>query len=104
METHLDIDLRSLHLAKAIINKIESNPAIQGQQKAIDNCNRWLATNPCSAINEWREILNRPWSEVKVVLLDKSEEGKRLRQSNPFCGILTPQERWQVYKNGTQSD
>ena len=98
LKTHRKIDLRSLHLANAIVDKIESDSTIHGQQKAIDNCERWLTTNPCSAIKEWREILNQPWSEVKIVLLDRSEDGNRLRQNNPFCGILTPRERWQIYK------
>jgi hypothetical protein len=43
-------------------------------------------------------ILNQPWLEVKAALLAESEEGKRLRQSSSFCGILSPQERWAIYR------
>jgi hypothetical protein len=35
---------------------------------------------------------------VRAVLLDESDEGQRLRQSDPFCGILTPEERWKIYR------
>ena len=42
-------------------------------------------------------ILQRPWEEVRTLLLDESDEGQRLRQTDPFCGILTPEERWQIY-------
>ncbi len=47
---------------------------------------------------EWQEILNQNWESVRKVLLDESEEGKRLRQSTPFAGVLTPQERWEIYR------
>jgi len=35
---------------------------------------------------------------VRAVLLDESDEGQRLRQSDPFCGVLTPRERWEIYR------
>ncbi|MCP4753011.1 MAG: hypothetical protein GY866_19155 [Proteobacteria bacterium] len=98
MKTHQDIDKRSLLLAKAIVSKIESDPRSEGRNKAIENCERRCKANPSPAVLEWLEILQSPWSNVKKALLDESGEGKRLRQSNPFCGILTPQERWQIYK------
>ncbi len=99
MKTHQDIDLRSLLLAKAIVEKIETGSDSNSQEKAIENCQRWLTKSPSPAVFEWLKILKRPWPEIKKVLLDESEEGKRLRQSNPFCGILTPQARWRIYKN-----
>jgi hypothetical protein len=45
----------------------------------------------------WK-ILHRPWREIREILLDESENGQRLRQNDPFCGILTPQERWAIYR------
>jgi len=47
---------------------------------------------------EWLEILRRPWPEIRAILIDDSEESQRLRQSDPFCGILSPQERWAMYR------
>jgi hypothetical protein len=43
-------------------------------------------------------ILERPRPEIRRILLDESDEGQRLRQSDPFCGILTPEERWEFYR------
>jgi hypothetical protein len=59
---------------------------------------RWYRRDPVPAYREWLEILDRSWSEVREVLLDRSEEGKRLRQTDPFCGVLAPHERWRIYK------
>jgi hypothetical protein len=39
-----------------------------------------------------------PWEEVRRILLEESDEGQRLRQTDPFCGILTPAERWEIYR------
>jgi hypothetical protein len=42
---------------------------------------------------EWRAILDGPKSGVFAVLEGVDERSMRLRQSSPFCGILTPAER-----------
>ncbi|HLH53451.1 MAG TPA: hypothetical protein VKY92_07535, partial [Verrucomicrobiae bacterium] len=48
---------------------------------------------------EWQEILTT-WSFEKILdLLTSSEqEPTRLRQSSPFCGILTQQERMEIFR------
>lgn len=35
---------------------------------------------------------------VRCVLLADNEEGRRLRQSSPFCSVLTARERWTLYR------
>lgn len=98
MRTHEDIDRRSLALARAVADKIEADPARKGLQKARAVCARWLRDNPCPAVSEWMDILRNDWPAIRAVLLDETENGKRLRQSNPFCGILSPLERWAIYR------
>ena len=98
MRTHQQIDERSLALARAIVQKIDRDPARQGLEKARAICRRWFEERPLPAIGEWLEILKQPWEDIRRVLLDESESGQRLRQSDPFCGILTPQERWAIYR------
>lgn len=96
--THQQIDQRSLAMARVIVARIDRDPARAGLAKAKATCQRWFEQRPQPAVREWLEILSRPWEEVRAVLLDESEVGQRLRQSDPFCGILTPQERWEIYK------
>jgi hypothetical protein len=98
MRTHLQIDERSLALARAIVSRIDADPARAGLARARITCERWFQQRPLPVLQEWRRILERPWEEVREVLLDPSEEGRRLRQSDPFCGILTPRERWAIYR------
>jgi len=98
MKTHQQIDERSLAMAKAIVAKIDTDPGKAGLARAKATCQRWFRERPIPAIGEWLAILERPWEEIRQVLLDESETGRRLRQSDPFCGILTPQERWAIYR------
>ena len=97
MVLHSDIDKRSLCLARSLVEKIDQDPQ-HGIQTARSVCRRWMARGTVSAVAEWERLLIRPWPAIRAVLLDKSDNGQRLRQSNPFCGILTPRERWAIYK------
>jgi len=103
MKTHEQIDERSLAMARAIVAKIDRDPARAGLSKARATCLRWLRDRPVPAVREWLEILDRPWEQVRQVLVDESEEGQRLRQSDPFSGILTPQERWEIYRQYSET-
>jgi hypothetical protein len=98
MKTHQDIDKRSLALAEAVVEKIDRDPQHIGLSRARANCTRWLAGSAHAAIAEWQAILQADWEDVRQVLLDPSEHGIRLRQSNPFTGVLTPQERENVFR------
>jgi hypothetical protein len=98
MRTHREIEERSLAMARAIVAKIDADPAKTGLEKAKATCKRWFEQCPAPVNHEWMEIITRPWGEIREILLDDSEEGRRLRQSDPFAGILTPQERWAIYR------
>lgn len=98
MKTHASIDERSLVMAQAIVAKVDSDPRRGGLDRARATCQRWLQRRPSPQVREWQEILSRPWEDVSLILTDVSEEGKRLRQNSPFCGILTQQERLDIYR------
>lgn len=98
MISHQQLDRLGLRLAREVVMRIDADPERKGLVIARNNCERWLAQEPCAAYLEWRDILQRSWPEVRAILLDESDEGQRVRQSNPFCGVLTPQERWRIIK------
>lgn len=91
-------------MARAIVKKIDEDPERKGLRKARSVCERWIAKRPSAEITEWQEILTRPWHEIRQILLDESERGKRLRQNSPFCGILSNEERWGIYRNFRDDD
>lgn len=98
MKTHEQIDRRSLALAKAVVEAIDRDTTRAGLELARQTCARWHRQNQTPAIAEWLEILDGDWESIRSVLLDPEEEGRRLRQSSPFCGVLSPQERWAIYR------
>jgi len=85
-------------MARAIVAKIDADPTKTGLVRARATCERWNQQRPGPANREWLEILSHPWGEIRAVLLDESESGSQLRQNDPFCGILTPSERWEIYR------
>lgn len=84
-------------MVRRIVEKIDADPERRGLAHAKRVCARWEAQGRMSA-REWRKILEQPWETVREILLEESDEGQRLRQTDPFCGILTPQERWAIYR------
>ena len=89
-------------MVRCIVAKIDADPDRHGLAHAKRVCQRWVAQGIPSA-REWLVLLEKPWEEVRVILLDESDEGQRLRQTDPFCGILTPAERWQIYRESERS-
>lgn len=97
-EGHPHIDRRSLEMAKLIVEKIDADPGLF--QVAHENLQRWRrirgGTLPrCS--EEWKRLLERPWSEIRNILLDESDEGQRLRSSHPFAGLVSEKERRRIH-------
>jgi hypothetical protein len=98
MKSHQDIDKRSLALAQAVAEKIDADPSRQGLVRARATCARWAADGSNRAAREWQVLLANSWEEIRRLLLGVNEESTRLRQSNPFCDVLSPKERWDIYR------
>jgi len=98
---HQFVDQRSLELNRLIAEKIRAEPNLI--RRAYDFIERHLRSTDVSnsgqeAIREWKEILDsRPLPNVLLILTEKSDEGSRLRQSSPFAGIITPEERAEIF-------
>ena len=98
--THDWIDQRSLALDRAIVQKLKLEPSLL--QVARDNLSRWInQQQPCApkVMFEWLEILDtRSFDDVLDLLGRFDENTRRLRQSSPFFGILSEEERITIFK------
>ena len=95
---HRILDARSLALHWRIAQKISREPALINKAKA--NLERWSAKAPEPKpryLREWQQILERPWPEIAEIITSMRDESTRLRSSSPFAGVLTAEEREQVY-------
>ena len=93
---HPHIDARSLDLARLTASKIDADPSLIAI--AHDNIERYCQRQkhlPRSQ-TEWLEILERPWPEIRAILLEESDEGQRRRSSSPFKGLSTETERHEI--------
>ena len=96
---HIRLDERSLALHRLIARKLLADPALL--DKARDNLRRWQESGDSTslAFAEWAQILTSPVDQVAQLLVERSERATRLRQSSPFCGILTEAERRAIYES-----
>ena len=81
-----------------IVQKISRDPLLIDKAKA--NLSRWSAKidGPKPRyLKEWQEILDKPWLTIAEMMTSMSEDATRLRSSSPFAGILSENEREQIY-------
>lgn len=96
--SHRILEIRSLAMHAVIAAKIEKDRMpIEIAQKNLDRWQlRWKKAAP-HWLAEWRAILRRPWREVAAFITEMTEDAARLRQSTPFAGALTTEERRRIY-------
>jgi hypothetical protein len=101
MNPHGTIDRRSLEMDRCIAARLRKQPFLLDRAK--QTLDAWLATaDPAvlPALEEWHEILRQPLSDILRVVEGEDQRSVRLRQSSPFCGILTPAERTRILLAG----
>lgn len=95
MKSHQEIDERSLRLARAVAERVDREPEL------LNRVRERAENQESPAAREWLPLLRGPWEQIRTVLLSTDQESARLRQSSPFVGILSPQERWAIYARKT---
>jgi hypothetical protein len=92
VRSHEWIDRRSLALHEAVAAKLEAQPQLL--DVARTNLRHWLSANTSAALREWWQLLEvTPLPALLALLRSPGEEPTRLRQSSPFAGLLTQEER-----------
>lgn len=97
VQTHQSIDERSLAMDRLIAAKVRQDPLLVNKAREI--LLRWMASadpSVLSVFKEWKTILEQPLEEILVTLQGEDERSTRLRQSSPFCGILSREERTRI--------
>jgi transcriptional regulator with XRE-family HTH domain len=91
----LDKHRRSLALHRLLAEKIRRDPALLDRaRKTLD---RWMAMKPRNGAEpdliEWRAAIDQGIDATIALMTDPGEHATDLRQSAPFTGILTDDER-----------
>ena len=92
MRSHEWLDRRSLALHEAVAAKLQANPQLLAVARS--NLERWLQAGSRTPLVEWRRILETTdLADLLALLRATDERSTRLRQSSPFAGVLTAEER-----------
>jgi hypothetical protein len=97
--SHRLLEARSLAMHAVIARKIERDPRLLAiASRNVERWNsRWKENAP-AWLQEWQQLLKQPWQSIAALITAPDENSARLRQSSPFAGILTNQERWRIYE------
>lgn len=96
-----EADRRAMQRAHIIVAKIDANPELI--KIGIENMKRWKRQRngyQPRCLDQWEEwfVSGEPWERIRARLLEDSDEGQRLRTSDPFAGVLAPEERESLYR------
>jgi hypothetical protein len=98
MRSHTWIDRRSRALHEAVAARIEARPELLDVARA--NVARWISRAHAPALAEWQRLLDElPLQDLLALLRSDDETAVRLRQSSPFAGILSPDERREILRH-----
>lgn len=91
---HSRRDDEKLRLHQLVARELERDPQ-RVLSIARENLRRWLASaDGVPNYLEWMEILRTQTpDQVAESIVSDSEEGRRLRQSTPFVGVISCKER-----------
>lgn len=99
---HRQLEERSLALHREIARQIERNPdlLVRVRERLIkDTSSGRFSNSLVEAMKEWLDLLNRSsLQEVLNLLVDEGEDARRLRQSTPFAGILSQEDRRRILR------
>ena len=97
MDPHRLAEKRSIAYHRAVLERLEREPAIL--ERARRRVEAMIADGrlPHDA-RQWQEVLSGTAEVLREALLADTEKWRALRQSTPFVGVLSPRERWAIWR------
>lgn len=96
MDLHQLAAARSLAYHRVVAERLRADASILNAARA--RVARWLLESQTFYALRWREVLAGDVDAVAAVLTERSERAAELRQSSPFAGVLSPAERWHIWR------
>lgn len=99
MDPHRLAEERSVAYHRAIAARLDlERDVLEAARRRVEG---WLAASAGPApfyARKWAEVLAGEPGAVASFLVERSELADELRQSSPFAGALSPQERWRIWR------
>ena len=99
MRTHQEIDARSLAMHRLIAEKIRRDPSLF--QHITHTLQHWQDTVDAASqpyLAKWDQLTKLGMDACLNASIENSQKATALRQCSPFCGVLTPRERFEFLK------
>jgi excisionase family DNA binding protein len=92
--THRQAELQSLAYHRLVADRL-TPPLVAEALRTLD---RWESEGQLDPrwASEWQRVLERPLPEIQRALRSDSKLGRELRQTSPFVGLVTEQERRRI--------
>jgi|SRR6185295_10502124 len=98
MDLHRLAEERSIAYHRLIAERLRDRPEVL--EMARRRVEGWMSAAeraPFYARN-WAEKLAGDVDSIAAFLVERSDLATELRQSTPFAGAITPQERWEIWR------
>lgn len=97
MDPHELAQARSLALHRAVLERLERDPALLDEVRARLEAWRLDETKPQRYVEAWGMLLDGPREALRAALTSDDEQARALRQATPFAGIVEPRARWRIW-------
>jgi hypothetical protein len=89
--THRTAELQALAYHRLLAERLDDELVAQARRRL----QRWRAARRIDPrwAEEWERVLSQPLEEIRALISADTPEGRQLRQTSPFAGELTEQER-----------
>jgi hypothetical protein len=96
-DRHRLTDLRSLAYHRALAPRLRQAMIA----RALVKLDRWEREGRIDAqhVSAWRDLLDRPLKEIRVVIGADDARGRDLRQNSPLAGLLSEPERRKIFES-----
>jgi hypothetical protein len=98
VDAHRLAELRSLALHRVVATCIAADPSLIGEARRRLAFFRESGALHPFLHDQWAKLLDGPSSELLRVLVEDSEHARELRQATPFAGVVSPRERWRIWR------
>lgn len=95
MRTHQEIDARSLAMHRLVAQKLRNEP--ERFECVRENLRRWDSVATPRArpyLKAWEALARQGMEACLEMAVEDSGQGRAMRQSSPFAGVLTNRERF----------
>lgn len=94
-------EARSIALHRAIAERLvqEPDPVLERARRNLATLRSVHADGSADHwLDAWADLLDGPVDALVATLTDPGDTAHELRQNTPFAGVLSPRERWAVYR------